>query len=194
LDADYFEKNRLEENVPVIIWWTPFTMNMGSYRTCSGGHKCFFTNVRRYREAYRSRNKALLFYGPNFQLHDLPMPRLKNEHWGLLHDESPSSNYLFSFDEIIRMFNHTSTFRRHSDLNLLTQHLSSVDDLESTMYLISTSEKNRLQVEKQLAPVAYVQSDCATPSDRDTYVKALMKYIGVDSYGSCLHNKDLPQK
>ena len=33
-----------------------------------------------------------------------------------------------------------------------------------------------------------------TPSDRDIYVKALMEHIKVDSYGSCLHNKDLPEK
>ena len=45
-----------------------------------------------------------------------------------------------------------------------------------------------------LAPVVYVQSGCNPPSDRDEYVAELMKYIKVDSYGACLHNKDLPDE
>ena len=48
--------------------------------------------------------------------------------------------------------------------------------------------------EENLAPIVYVQGDCGTPSDRDNLVKMLMKYIKVDSYGTCLHNKDLPQQ
>ena len=39
----------------------------------------------------------------------------------------------------------------------------------------------------------YVQRDCNPPSDRDRYVKELMKYIDVDSYGPCLNNKKLPE-
>ena len=40
--------------------------------------------------------------------------------------------------------------------------------------------------------MAYVQSSCDTPSGRDDYVKELMNHISIDSYGYCLHNKDLP--
>lgn len=59
-------------------------------------------------------------------------------------------------------------------------------------YFVSTAEKNRLQKETRLAPILYVQSDCSTPTDRDSYVVELAKHIPVDSYGDCLHNKDLP--
>lgn len=45
-----------------------------------------------------------------------------------------------------------------------------------------------------LASVVYVQSGCNPPSDRDEYIEELMKYITIDSYGTCLHNKDLPEK
>lgn len=38
----------------------------------------------------------------------------------------------------------------------------------------------------------YVQRDCNPPSDRDSYVKELMKYIKIDSYGPCLNNKKFP--
>lgn len=92
------------------------------------------------------------------------------------------------------MFNHTATFSRHSDMSLLTQYLSSIDDLESVRYVVETREKNRLQQVEGLAPVVYVESECRTPSDRDAYVKALMQYIRVDSYGKCSNNRRLPNK
>jgi hypothetical protein len=135
-----------------------------------------------------------MFYGTDFYLYDLPLPRLKSEEWALMHEESPKNNFLFSFESIMNLFNHTATFKRASDLPLVTQYLSSIDDLESQKYSVSIEEKNKLQKEENLAPIAYIQSDCITPSDRDIYVKSLMQHIKVDSYGSCLHNKDLPEK
>lgn len=50
----------------------------------------------------------------------------------------------------------------------------------------------RLRKQGQLAPVVYVQRDCDPPSDRDRYVKELMKYIQIDSYGPCVNNKKMP--
>lgn len=43
-----------------------------------------------------------------------------------------------------------------------------------------------------MSPVAYVQSDCNTPVERDAFVSELMNHINIDSYGKCIHNKDLP--
>ncbi|XP_049884471.1 alpha-(1,3)-fucosyltransferase B-like [Pectinophora gossypiella] len=37
-----------------------------------------------------------------------------------------------------------------------------------------------------------MQSDCDTATERDDYVKNLMEFIPVDSYGVCLRNKELP--
>lgn len=53
------------------------------------------------------------------------------------------------------------------------------------------AKKNQLRA-AGVAPVVYVQSDCDPPSDRDVYVAELMRHIPVDSYGQCLHNRDLP--
>ena len=149
--------------------------------------------MRKFRT--HNRTKAFIFYGTDFRLYDLPLPRLPHEEWALLHEESPKNNYLFSFDSVMKMFNHTATFKRQSDFTLLTQYLTSIEDLSSRKLLVPTSEKNRLQREDlKLAPVAYIQTDCVTPSDRDIYESALMKHIKVDSYGKCLHNKDLPEQ
>ena len=61
--------------------------------------------------------------------------------------------------------------------------------LTDTRHLKSVAEKNRYRVSESLGPVAYVQSNCDTPSERDDYVAELMRHIKVDSYGKCLHNR-----
>lgn len=48
--------------------------------------------------------------------------------------------------------------------------------------------------EKNLAPLLYIQSNCDTASNRDSYVAELMKYIHIDSYGTCLNNAQLNKR
>ena len=135
-----------------------------------------------------------MFYGTDFKYGDLPLPRKPHHEWGLLHEESPKNVFLYSHQEIMELFNHTSTFRRESDYAITTQYLDSIEELESKKYLISTAEKNRLMREQNLALVNYVQSDCGAPSDRDRLVQMIQRHIPVDSYGSCEHNRELPKQ
>lgn len=109
--------------------------------------------------------------------------------WGLFHEESPKNNPILHHQNTIELFNHTATFSRHSDYSVVTQFLNSMDEL-LTKPQYSLHEKSQ----GGLASVVYIQSGCSPPSDRDAYVAQLMKYIKVDSYGKCLHNKDLPPK
>ena len=136
--------------------------------------------------------QVFVYYGSDFNPKDVPLPRKPEHEWALLHEESPKNNYIFSFTEALELFNHTATFSRHSDYTLVTQAIEDKNWLENTKYLVPTAEKNRHLAE--LAPVLYVQSDCFTPADRDNYVEMLMKQIKVDSYGTCLHNKELPKQ
>ena len=71
----------------------------------------------------------------------------------------------------------------------MLQHLESISSLLRPLKYTTAQKGNG---ERGL--VMYIQSDCGTPSDRDAYVTELMKYVQVDSYGKCLHNKDLPEK
>lgn len=57
---------------------------------------------------------------------------------------------------------------------------------------MDTKQKNALL--RDISAVLYMSSNCDTPSYRDSYVRELMKYIKVDSYGKCLHNKQLPKQ
>lgn len=87
-------------------------------------------------------------------------------------------------------FNHTATFRKQSDFPLTTQYLEDLDMVTNPYFLIPLNVKNRM-VDDGLAPVAYVQSGCDTPSLRDRWVEQFMKHVRVDSYGECLNNKQL---
>eukprot|EP00062_Callorhinchus_milii_P001575 gi/632936830/ref/XP_007896257.1/ PREDICTED: alpha-(1,3)-fucosyltransferase 11 [Callorhinchus milii] len=100
------------------------------------------------------------------------------------------NNYVLSHAAGIGLFNYTATFGRRSDYPLSLQWLP------SRRYLLAAAaaplgEKQRLRG-RGYAPVLYLQSHCDVASDRDRYVRELMEHIQIDSYGQCLHNKDLP--
>jgi len=77
-------------------------------------------------------SQAFLFYGSDLNVGDLPVPRRPDDQWGLLHEESPKNNrFLFCHEEIMTLFNHTSTFKRQSDCPITTQYLDSIPSLES---------------------------------------------------------------
>ena len=92
--------------------------------------------------------RAVFFYGTDFSVFDLPFPRHENEDWALIHEESPKNNPLISQYNIIRMFNHTATFKSQSDLPLTLQYLESLDvitDEVSAYYNFNFKLLGRLQ-------------------------------------------------
>jgi len=173
-------------DIPIMLWWTPFTGDDG-LQTC-GDYRCYFTNDRSFR--HHPVLKTIFFYGTDFKPYDVPLPRKPGEDWALFHEESPKNNPIFSHSDMMANFNHTATFRKQSDFPLTTQYLESIDTITNPDYLIPLNVKNRM-VSEGLAPVAYVQSGCDTPSMRDEWVSEFMKYVKVDSYGECLNNKEL---
>ncbi|XP_025788912.1 GDP-fucose protein O-fucosyltransferase 3 isoform X1 [Herpailurus yagouaroundi] len=181
-------KNKSEtDNYPIMLWWSPLTGETGRLGQC-GADACFFTINRTY--LHHHMTKAFLFYGTDFNIDSLPLPRKAHHDWALFHEESPKNNYKLFHKPVITLFNYTATFSRHSHLPLTTQYLEGVEVLKSLRYLVPLRSKNILR--RRLAPLVYVQSDCDPPSDRDSYVRELMTHVEVDSYGECLRNKDLP--
>ncbi|XP_006973999.1 GDP-fucose protein O-fucosyltransferase 3 isoform X1 [Peromyscus maniculatus bairdii] len=182
-------KNRMDVgSYPIVLWWSPLTGETGRLGQC-GPDACFFTINRTFQ--HHPMTKAFLFYGTDVNIDSLPLPRKAYHDWALFHEESPKNNYKLFHKPVITLFNHTATFSRHSHLPLTTQYLEGVEVLKSLRYLVPLQSKNNLR--QKLAPLVYVQSDCDPPSDRDSYVRELMAYIEVDSYGECLQNKHLPQ-
>uniref|UniRef100_A0A4W2DSA8 GDP-fucose protein O-fucosyltransferase n=1 Tax=Bos indicus x Bos taurus TaxID=30522 RepID=A0A4W2DSA8_BOBOX len=181
------KKTLAADSFPIMLWWSPLTGETGRLSQC-GADACFFTINRTY--LHHHRTKAFLFYGTDFSIDSLPLPRKAHHDWALFHEESPKNNYKLFHQPVITLFNYTATFSRHSHLPLTTQYLEGTEVLTSLRHLVPLRSKNHLR--KSLAPLVYVQSDCDPPSDRDSYVRELMTYIEVDSYGECLRNKPLP--
>uniref|UniRef100_A0A8D3A123 GDP-fucose protein O-fucosyltransferase n=1 Tax=Scophthalmus maximus TaxID=52904 RepID=A0A8D3A123_SCOMX len=183
---------RSNKELPIILWWSGglFPHFPGdSERIDCATSSCLVTSNRKV-QLYK-RTASIIFYGTDFRAYEAPLPRLRHQTWALFHEESPMNNYVLSHAPGIRLFNYTATFRWESDYPLTLQWLPSLDYLLAPV-AVSLQEKNRLRREG-LAPVLYMQSHCDVPSDRDRYVKELMKYIEVDSYGKCLNNKPLPE-
>ena len=91
------------------------------------------------------------------------------------------------------LFNVTSSYNRKSNYPITTQWLQCVDWLQDSEFLVSLADKNKLR-RQGMAPILFLHSDCGVPSDRDQFVKMLQKYIKIDSYGTCLRNKKLPER
>ncbi|XP_077465325.1 GDP-fucose protein O-fucosyltransferase 4 [Stigmatopora argus] len=185
------QDRRSNKELPIILWWTGglFPHFPGdTERIDCATSSCMATSNRKVQLSKKT--SSIIFYGTDFRAYEAPLPRLPHQTWSLFHEESPMNNYVLSHSPGIRLFNYTATFRRESDYPLTLQWLPSLSYLlEPTA--VSLKEKNRLRREG-LAPVLYMQSHCDVPSDRDRYVRELMKYIQVDSYGKCLNNKALP--
>ncbi|XP_047130813.1 alpha-(1,3)-fucosyltransferase 11 isoform X2 [Hydra vulgaris] len=182
-----------ENEFPQVLWWYPdiYPHYLEKKIHCKLG-SCLITKDRK--QLTNRLTRGIIFYGTLFDGRDLPLPRLPHHEWALIHEESPKNKRMFSTKLGISIFNHTATFRRESDYPLTTQNMQIVGEWMDKRYFVTTKEKNRLQKELNLAAVVYFQSDCDPPSDRDTYVKELMKYIAVDSYGPCLNNKKPPKE
>ncbi|XP_076298728.1 alpha-(1,3)-fucosyltransferase 10 isoform X2 [Lasioglossum baleicum] len=179
-----------DSGVPVILWWTPFG-NDGKVRKCKK-HSCYFTSNRTFR--YHPKISSFLFYGSSFQIDDLPEWNPHKAPWGLIHEESPRNNPILVQQETLNLFRYSSTFSRFSDVPLTLIDLPGVTELLDRKYFVSTERKTKIINTENLAPLLYIQSDCDTASNRDTYVAELMKYIRVDSYGTCLNNAQFDKR
>lgn len=168
---------RSNKALPILLWWSgslfPHFPGDTERIDCPRG-SCLVTRSRRV--AQHRRTKALIFYGTDFRAYEAPLPRLLHQTWALFHEESPMNNYILSHSAGIQLFNYTATFRRESDYPLTLQWLPDVGYLQGPAVPLSEKDAWRRQ---GYAPVLYMQSHCDVPSDRDRYVRELMKYIQV---------------
>ncbi|XP_060583296.1 alpha-(1,3)-fucosyltransferase 10-like [Ruditapes philippinarum] len=181
---------RRKIDVPILLWWDSVYTDVDEIRNC-GENKCRLTNNRQFQNHFNT--SAFLFYGSNFKPYELPLPRKPHHIWALMHEESPRNAYILLHEPALSIFNFTSTYSMQSDYPITTQWLQCSDWLQDTKYVLPLVDKNRLR-NLGLAPILYLQSDCDVPTDRDSFVKLLQKYIPVDSYGTCLQNKKMARR
>lgn len=182
-----------EGKEPILIWWTndlfPHDRQQKNHHIVCEKGSCITSIDRGLQNDPATR--GFIFYGTDLRADDLPLPRRPWDEWAIFHEESPKNNWMLTYEDALVLFNHTATFRRESDYPLSTHYIKDLNDWTDTP-AVPIQKKNRLQKEKGLAPIVYVQSDCHTPSDRERYIKELMKHIDIDSYGRCLNNRKMP--
>lgn len=168
---------RRENSNPTLVWWTPFIGNYSATKDCQDV-SCFITENKDATNEREGASTAVLFYGSDFRTENIPANRRGKQIWALLHEESPKNNPILCHQDNLEMFNFSSTFSRHSDEPLTLQYLKSLEEITSLNEFVYTKEKNS-EIDQGLAPLLYIQSDCDTPSQRDTFVEELSKYIKV---------------
>ena len=120
-DPVYLPPEKPEFELPILLWWTPFTAFQRIERECSLG-SCLFTHSHTEQE----RAEAIFFYGTDIKWSsDLPLPRWpqprpppeprppREQLWVLLHEESPKNNWVLAHQDGISLFNITSTCSRY---------------------------------------------------------------------------------
>ncbi|XP_026324974.1 alpha-(1,3)-fucosyltransferase 10-like [Hyposmocoma kahamanoa] len=139
----------------------------------------------------RNSEGAYLFYASYTNFANMPLPRNPQKViWAFQHEESPKNVLYFMHERALSLFNYSSTFSRYSDVPYPLHDMMSLRLITSTKYFVRTKAKNRAL--KEIAPIIYIQTSCVAPTERDEYVKELMKYQRIDSYGACLNNKPIP--
>eukprot|EP01088_Endostelium_zonatum_P012820 TRINITY_DN27103_c0_g1_i1.p1 TRINITY_DN27103_c0_g1~~TRINITY_DN27103_c0_g1_i1.p1 ORF type:complete len:416 (-),score=29.24 TRINITY_DN27103_c0_g1_i1:91-1338(-) len=99
--------------------------------------------------------------------------------WPILKDE----NYLSQMD--LNM-----TYRLKSDVPFTYF----IDYDFYTLFWPWSNTQREIQRKKVDAPVMMMISNCAPDLFRTQYLKELMKYVRIDSYGSCMNNKEIPSE
>lgn len=186
------DRNIKNNEYPSIIWWTkefsPLTKEV-IYCRCKGtALPCAL-----YGSTYRLTNNetgVYVFTTSRFNFNNLPVPRNpNNDLWALMDGFTMNENKIIT-EKILNLFNFSATFSRHSDVPFPLRYLHTLDYLINDEYYVTTPAKNAYL--RNIAPILYIQSECNSSTERDAYVKELMKFQKVDSYGKCLNNLKLP--
>ena len=73
-------------------------------------------------------------------VHFLSSGRRDHEQWALLHEESPKNSFLFSHEDVMELFNYTSTFKTASNFPLTTQYIDSIEKITSLDFYVPTKK------------------------------------------------------
>eukprot|EP01114_Cavostelium_apophysatum_P001976 TRINITY_DN11726_c0_g1_i2.p1 TRINITY_DN11726_c0_g1~~TRINITY_DN11726_c0_g1_i2.p1 ORF type:complete len:629 (+),score=140.95 TRINITY_DN11726_c0_g1_i2:172-2058(+) len=173
-------------------WIPPFYLNHMPEKSCPSVRECSVTTDQSklgYSDAVviegKPRNPSRIWDWVS-QPEELPQKR-PGQVWvnfGFHHRDSypilrePGYKDLFDIDMTFNQNGH--------DTNVPTTLFCDWDDNQKNLKQTPSGSRSG---------VAFFSNNCAMAGakNRTLYVKELMKYIEVDSYGECLHNKDLPK-
>ena len=144
---------------------------------------CQFTHNRKQ----QLRADLLVFHYFDVKLNELPQ-RIRGQPWVLQSQEAPV-RYPFGIG-FHSKFNFMMSYRFDSHIpNPYADHQLIDRVLDPIPDAVFNQSLRKLE---NLAPVLWVASNCRSFNGREVYIQELMKYIRVDSYGTCLNTRALP--
>ncbi|KAF9296175.1 Alpha 1,3 fucosyltransferase [Linnemannia elongata] len=180
-----------------ILWWTKWfgeTREEGRIiNNCGLPYTCKFTLDRnRFNES-----KVIIFHAPSFRPLDIPnLDDVKSGKKALLLNTLEAPQFFQMNSQWTDFFTHLWSYSFGTADFVESYFLSGrgkgsfIDSiLAKPMYTIQ--EKNAFR--KDLAPIAWIVSNCRARNGRHNYVEQLLKYVNVDIYGRCMMNKDWPK-
>ncbi|CAN7995086.1 unnamed protein product, partial [Ixodes hexagonus] len=144
--------------------------------------RCYITNDRRLLHS----SDAVVFYGRDLDIDDLPARRARAQKWVYWSLEPPPHCYHNSLAYLNDTFNWTMSYRYDSDI------VEAYGRLTRRNTLLDHSAQSLEKVWKMKTKMAvWAVTNCQTTGKREDYVEELQKHIGVDVYGLCgTHNCD----
>jgi hypothetical protein len=126
-------------------------------------------------------------------------PRPAHHQWVYYNDESPCTAYWLQDPNFLALFNWSVALGRNSTWPIWPTEMYGDPPsalLQDPPMPVATKTKlrNSANATQRRSPIAWVHSNCESSTGRMQYIKELTKHVGVDSYGKCLHNRDLPFK
>eukprot|EP01103_Thecamoeba_quadrilineata_P016288 TRINITY_DN5403_c0_g1_i1.p1 TRINITY_DN5403_c0_g1~~TRINITY_DN5403_c0_g1_i1.p1 ORF type:complete len:404 (+),score=70.60 TRINITY_DN5403_c0_g1_i1:53-1264(+) len=167
----------------IALLWTPYYQkqpnSLEKTHFCARNCTLKVTSSRDYFEFA----EAILFHSPDIVWDRLPPKVVAGQSWVLYSQESPA------FDEPLRNQSKINKFDVMMRYRLeATIPVPFGRDIE-----LPGGEPVPLQMKSRESPIVWIGDLCYAPNRRERYIHELMRHIGVDSYGKCLHNKDWPE-
>lgn len=169
--------------VTILFWTTTFhsqpkplsdaDSGLVSYTSCSV--PCFLT---RDRSLIRSAD-AVVIHDRDADGNDLPRYRAEHQRWVYWNMEAPPNSRPEQMVRLRGVFNWTYTYRRDSDVPHPYFFVRSGASRRTAPPAEHSPTSNRSRL------VAWVVSNCRTPSRREAFVAELRKHVTVDTFGSC---------
>uniref|UniRef100_A0A915LII9 Fucosyltransferase n=1 Tax=Meloidogyne javanica TaxID=6303 RepID=A0A915LII9_MELJA len=182
--VDFIEPGKFK---PIILGWnTIYTfdnvvaMLTGMFNTNECPYECeYSTDKNKYLNA-----SAIVYYIRS-EHKDLPKIRLPNQLYVFCLDEPPHYTFEFFKDVSPDFFNISMTYRLDSDIYYPYDTFVPCNG-ECQLDEYWTEKEVMENVIRKTGLAMQVNSDCDTPSKRETLVQELRKLIKIDLYGKCV--------
>lgn len=117
---------------------------------------------------------------------DILLSDVKNQPWILESLESPFSSPFRADEPSMKDFDYLASYNFKSSFLFSYFSPSIMDAVNRPL------PKDFIKTKRKGAPILWIARNCRATNGREAYIAKLKEYVRVDSYGTCLNNKEFP--